>query len=172
MPSDTSFESDVFMLKVGLIYLLLVAGLYGLAASLDRDKTLLSLKHGGRALLNLLPLLLAIFALVSLIQEFLPTTLIEGLMGQGNRGLALLLGAVAGAVSVGPPLASYPIAGTLVANGAWPPAVAAFILSWISVGVLSLPFEAKIFGWRFALVRNSLTLLTAMLSGLLLGGLL
>jgi len=160
------------MVKIGLIYLLLVAGLYWLAFGRDKARILLALKNGGGTLVNLLPFLLAIFALVSLGQEFLPMQWIEGLLGPGNRALALLLGALAGAISVGPPLASYPIAGTLVANGAWPPAVAAFILSWVSVGVLSLPFEAKIFSWRFALVRNGLTLLTAMLSGLLLGGLL
>ena len=61
---------------------------------------------------------------------------------------------------------------SLLAGGAWPPAVAAFIMSWISVGVITLPFEAKIFSWRFALIRNALTLITAYFSGLLLGGLL
>lgn len=160
------------MVKIGLIYLMLVAGLYLLAFGRDKVRIVLALKNGGGALLNLLPFLLAIFALVSLGQEFLPMELIEGLLGQENSGLALLLGALAGAISVGPPLASYPIAGTLIAHGAWPPAVAAFILSFISVGILSLPFEAKIFSWRFALVRNGLTLLLAIILGLLLGGLL
>jgi uncharacterized membrane protein YraQ (UPF0718 family) len=160
------------MVKIGLVYLVLVAGLYLLAFGRDRQRIGLALKNGGGALVNLLPFLLAIFALVGLAQEFLPAELIEKLLGQQNRGLALLLGGLAGAISVGPPLAAYPIAGTLVDNGAWPPAVAAFILSWVSVGIVTLPFEAKIFSWRFALVRNGLTLLTAMLSGLLLGGLL
>jgi uncharacterized membrane protein YraQ (UPF0718 family) len=49
------------------------------------------------------------------------------------------------------------------------PAVAAFIVSWVLVGVASLPFEAKMFGWRFALLRNSLSFVIAMGIGLVMG---
>lgn len=160
------------IVSVGLIYLVLVGLLYLGALRRDREKTRAALRAGSAALVNLLPLLLAIFALVGLFQEFLPPQLIESILGSGNRSLALLLGGLLGAVSIGPPLASYPIAGSLLAEGAWPPAVAAFILSWISVGVVTLPFEAQIFTWRFALLRNGLTLMMAILSGLVLGGLL
>lgn len=157
---------------VGFIYLGLVLALYLWAARRDRQKTLAALKAGGASLWNLLPLLLAIFALVGLFEEFLPPQLIESVLGAGNHWQALILGGLLGAISIGPPLASYPLAGTLLAEGAWPPAVAAFIFSWIAVGVVTLPFEAQIFSWRFALVRNGLTLIVAILSGLLLGGLL
>ncbi len=157
---------------VGIIYLILVGLLYCWAGRRDATKTRLALASGAKSLLNLLPLLLAIFALVGLFQEFLPPQLIESVLGRENRMVSLLLGGLLGAISIGPPLASYPIAGSLLAEGAWPPAVAAFILSWIAVGVVTLPFEARIFSWRFALLRNGLTLLTAFLSGLLLGGLL
>lgn len=157
---------------VGFIYLALVIVLYLWAASRDREKTQAAVKAGWSSLTNLLPLLLAIFALVGLFQEFLPPQLIESVLGRENRFISLVLGGLLGAISIGPPLASYPIAGSLLAEGAWPPAVAAFILSWISVGIITLPFEAGIFTWRFALLRNGLTLLTAMLSGFLLGGLL
>lgn len=155
--------------NVGYIYLVLVGLAYLWAWQKDRQKTRRSLASGAQTLLNLLPLLLAIFALVGLFSEFLPPELIESVLGRGNRGVSLLLGGLLGAVSIGPPLASYPIAGSLLVEGAWPPAVAAFILSWISVGVVTLPFEAGIFSWRFALLRNGLTLLMALLTGLLLG---
>ncbi len=158
--------------SIGLIYLLLVGLGYIWAYRKNPHKAQEAIKAGGISLSNLLPLLLSIFALVGLFQEFLPPEMIESLLGQGNRGTSLLLGGLIGAVSIGPPLASYPIAGSLLSNGAWPPAVAAFIMSWISVGVVTLPFEAKIFSWRFALIRNGLTLIAALFSGLLLGGLL
>jgi uncharacterized membrane protein YraQ (UPF0718 family) len=148
---------------IGLIYLALVGSVYLWAFRCDPTKTRASLKAGSSALLNLLPLLLAIFALVGLFQEFLPAELIQSIMGSQNQFLALLSGGLLGAISIGPPLASYPIAGAL------PPAVAAFIMAWISVGILTLPFEAKIFNWRFALLRNGLTLISALFSGLLLG---
>lgn len=158
--------------NIGLLYLFLVGLVYLWAFRRDSQRGAAALRNGRAALLNLLPLLLAIFALVGLFQQFLPPQAIQALFGHGNRAVALLIGGLVGAVSLGPPLASYPIAGSLLANGAWPPAVAAFILSWISVGVVTLPFEARIFSWRFALLRNGLTLVAALFSGLLLGGLL
>ncbi len=158
--------------SIGLTYLLLVGLAYMWATKRDPQKARASITSGAGALLSLLPLLVAIFALVGLFQEFLPPEMIESILGQGNRAVSLLLGGLLGAVSLGPPLASYPIAGSMLADGAWPPAVAAFILSWISVGIVTMPFEAKVFSWRFALLRNGLTLVAALFSGLLLGGLL
>ncbi len=158
--------------SIGLIYLFLVGLTYLWAFRRDAHKAQNAIKTGAASLLNLLPLLVAIFALVGLFQEFLPPEMIESVLGKANRAAALLTGGLVGAISIGPPLASYPIAGSLLSNGAWPPAVAAFIMSWISVGVVTLPFEAGIFSWRFALLRNGLTLGAALFSGLLLGGLL
>ncbi len=158
--------------SIGLIYLVLVGFAYLWAAARDRSKTREAIRAGYASLLNLLPFLVAIFALVGLFNEFVPPRLIESFFGGESPLSSLLMGGLLGAISIGPPLASYPLAGSLLAEGAWPPAVAAFILSWISVGVVTLPFEAKIFSWRFALLRNSLTLAMALLSGILLGGVL
>lgn len=157
------------MLSVGLIYLLLISSAYLVLFSSDRPKSRQALQIGAQSLLKLLPLLIAVFGLVGLFQEFLPPQLVSTWLGEASGGLALLLGAAAGAIAIGPPLAAYPLAGSLLDAGAWPPAVAAFILSWISVGIITLPFEAQTFGARFTLLRNSISFLTAMLSGLLLG---
>ena len=157
------------MISVGLIYLLLIGSTYLILAAIDRQKTRQSLNIAGQSLLKLLPLLVAVFGLVGLFQEFLPAQLVTKWLGESSGVLALLLGASAGAVAIGPPLAAYPLAGSLIDAGAWPPAVAAFILSWISVGIITLPFEAQTFGSRFALLRNGISFIAAMLCGLLLG---
>ena len=157
------------MVYIGVFYLLLIGGAYLILFRLDRAKSRQSLRIGADSLRRLLPLLVAIFGLVGLFQEFLPPDLVSAWLGGSNRLLALLLGASAGAISIGPPLAAYPLAGSLLAAGAWPPAIAAFILSWVSVGIITLPFEAQTFGVRFALLRNGISFAAAMLSGLLLG---
>ncbi len=157
------------MISIGLIYLFLVGSCYLFLLLSDRQKTIESLKISAQTLLKLLPLLVAIFGLVGLFQEFLPTALVSQYLGEGSGVQALLIGAAAGSISIGPPLAAYPLAGSLLEAGAWPPAIAAFILSWISVGIITLPFEAATFGSRFALLRNGVCFLTAMLCGLLLG---
>lgn len=160
------------MLSVGLIYLLLIGSCYLISAFFDHQKSVQSLKIAGQSLLKLIPLLLAVFGLVGLFQEFLPQQLISQWLGESSGLLSLFIATSAGAISIGPPLAAYPLAGSLLDAGAWPPSIAAFILSWISVGIITLPFEAQTFGSRFALLRNSISFIAAMLCGLLLGMLL
>ena len=160
------------MVKVGFVYLTLIGSAYLVLLLIDRQKTRQSLKIAGQSLVKLLPLLIAIFGLVGLFQEFLPPELVTQWLGESSGVVGLLIGASAGAVAIGPPLAAYPLAGSLLDAGAWPPAIAAFILSWISVGIITLPFEAQTFGSRFALLRNGISFLAAMVSGLLLGVLL
>jgi uncharacterized membrane protein YraQ (UPF0718 family) len=157
------------MLTVSLIYLALIAIVYLVLSRIDREKTGRSLQVAWRSLWMLLPLLIAVFSLVGLFQVFLTPEQVQRAMGAGNGWLALLVGGGIGAVSIGPPLAAYPLAGSMLEAGAWPPAVAAFIVSWISVGVVTLPFEAATFSLRFALLRNVVNFGLALLIGLLLG---
>ena len=157
------------MFYVGLTYLLLVGSAHLILRRRNREKSRQALQIAASSLRRILPLLLAIFGLVGLFQEFLPPDLVSAWLGSSYRALALLLGTCAGAISIGPPLAAYPLAGSLLAAGAWPPAIAAFILSWVTVGVGTLPFEAQTFGARFALMRNGISFVAAMVCGLLLG---
>lgn len=159
------------MLKTGFVYLVIISALYLLGYRRDREKTVLSLVAARQTLLRMAPLLFAIFALIGLFQEFVPPELIRGWLGADNHLLALLNGGLIGAVAIGPPVAAFPIAGSFIETGAWPPAAAAFIVSWVSVGVVTLPVEARVFGWRFALWRNLITFIAALLIGLLIGGL-
>ncbi|MDA3904349.1 MAG: permease [Desulfuromusa sp.] len=157
------------MFSVGLIYLIIIIICYTILWPIDRTKVLQSLRLSWQSLFKLLPFLIAIFGLVGLFQEFIPPELIALFLGKSSGLISLVISSFAGAVSIGPPLAAYPLAETLLKAGAWPPAIAAFIFSWISVGVITMPFEAATFGPRFALLRNGITLIAAMLSGLILG---
>jgi len=159
------------MLTTGLIYLVLVTLLYLLAFRRNPQKGHTSLLAARQTLFRMAPLLLAIFALIGLFQEFVSTDVIQTWLGAENHFLSLLNGGLIGAVAIGPPVAAFPIAGSFIETGAWPPAAAAFIVSWVSVGVVSLPVEAHVFGWRFALWRNLITFIAALLIGLLIGGL-
>lgn len=160
------------MTPVGYVYLALIGLVYLVALRRDRTKAWQSLQAAGRSLRSLIPLLLAVFGLVGLFEVFLPRPLIEHWLGAASGGVSLLAGGLLGAIAIGPPAAAFPLAGSLLQAGAWAPAVAAFIVSWLLVGIVTLPFEASIFGPRFALVRNSLCLAAALAIGLLIGALL
>lgn len=159
------------MIKTGLTYLALITLLYLIGFRKDADKGRLSLVTARQTLWRMTPLLLSIFALIGLFQEFIPAEMIQAWLGSQNRFLSLLNGGLIGAVAIGPPVAAFPIAGSFIDTGAWPPAAAAFIVSWVSVGIITLPVEAHVFGWRFTLYRNFITFLAALLIGLLIGGL-
>ncbi len=160
------------MFSIGLLYLVIIACCYLLLWPVDRNKVIQSLNLSRKSLLKLLPFLIAIFGLVGLFQEFIPPEQITRFLGKSSGLFSLLVSTAAGAISIGPPLAAYPLAKTLLNAGAWPPAIAAFIFSWISIGVITLPFEAATFGGRFALIRNGISIIAAMLCGLILGFLL
>ncbi len=157
------------MQSVGLIYLLLVTASFLVCSCVSRQKTVRSLQAAGESFVKVLPLLAAIFGLIGLFEAFLPPQRIEAALGAASGWGALLAGGLVGAVAIGPPVAAFPLAGSLLSAGAWAPAVAAFIVAWISVGVVTLPFEAQVFGWRFALARNGLTFVVALLTGLVVG---
>jgi len=157
------------MFKVSLIYFLLVATAYFILGRADRQKTRQSLQKARKTLFKMLPLLAAVFGLVGLFQVYLSPEQVQQAMGADNGLLSLLIGGLLGSVSIGPPLAAYPLAGSMLDAGAWAPAVSAFIVSWISVGVVTLPFEAATFSLRFALLRNGVNFCLALLIGLLLG---
>lgn len=160
------------MFKVGIIYLIIISTAYLILQRVDRGKTLLSLQVAARSLRKLIPLLIAVFGMVGLFQVFLSPAQVEQALGASNGWMSLFLGASLGAVSIGPPLAAYPLAGSMLDARAWPPAVAAFVITWISIGVITLPFEASVFSIRYALLRNGIGFVVAMLVGLLLGALL
>lgn len=153
----------------GLVYLSLVTTAYGVVAIRSPKKAPAAARAGMKQLGAILPTFLAVFGIVGLFEVFVPPAMIQQWLGEASGVASLFVGASVGSVAAGPPPAAYPIAATLLRGGAWPPAIAAFIVSWVLVGIASLPFEAKIFGWRFALLRNGISFVAAMLIGLGVG---
>ncbi|MGB6020522.1 MAG: permease, partial [Sulfurimonadaceae bacterium] len=74
-----------------------------------------------------------------------------------------LVGTFGGGVSVGQPFLSYIIGGELLKEGISLYAVTAFILSFVTLGLVQLPLEYSLFGMRFTLIRNLLSLIFALL---------
>lgn len=157
------------MTFIGLIYLAIIIIAYLLLSRSSTEKTRRSLKISVESFVKMTPLLLAIFALIGLFEQFVSPAWIESRFGEEAGLMALLTGAGMGSIAIGPPLAAFPLAGTLLDNGAWPSAVATFIVAWISVGIVTLPFEIEVFGLRFTLLRNSLAFASALLIGLCIG---
>jgi uncharacterized membrane protein YraQ (UPF0718 family) len=154
---------------IGLGYLALAALGYLVTAGKSREKARAAARNAAQSFGNVAPTFLAVFGLVGLLNVFVPPSVVTRFLGEQGGIVSLLMGDVLGSLAAGPPVAAYPVAASLLKSGAWAPGVATFIVSWTLVGFISIPFEAGIFGIRFAVARNLISFLFAMIIGLLMG---
>ena len=109
-----------------------------------------------------LPVLLGVVLLLGLFKMYVSSELISSVFtGELLRDTAL--GSMIGSISAGNPITSYIIGGELLKEGVSLFAVTAFIAAWVTVGVIQLPAEAAILGKRFALTRNALSFIFAII---------
>ena len=159
---------------VNIFDLILVAlAAIALASSWIKDskKTKSAVKVSTKSFLSVLPFFLAVFALIGLIEVFVPRNSVVAFLGTSRGVLAPILAAVVGGIMTGPPAAVYPLAGFLLHQHASVAAVATFVVAWIAVGTVSVPLEVKLLGTRFALTRWILTLILSIGVGVLMGSL-
>ena len=112
-----------------------------------------------------LPILTGVLLLINLLDPILQTRYAQWFTG--NYLLDPLIGALAGSISFGIPITSYIAGGELLAKGVSLLAVTAFIMAWSTVGIVMLPLEASFLGRRFALARNGLNFVFALLIAVL-----
>ena len=115
-----------------------------------------------KTLVMISPMLLAVIGLIGLFKTYITPEMLHTLFN-GSVLHDMLMGVGLGGVSVGQPFLSYIIGGELLDEGASFYGVTAFILAFVTLGVVQLPLEFAIFGFRFALLRNLLSLLFAFL---------
>lgn len=127
----------------------------------DRSRTLAAVRSAAASFAKLLPTIAAMMLLVGLITALVSPSAMARLLGpaSGASGVALALG-IGSAVML-PSFVAFPLAGSLLKAGAGYPQVAAFLGTVMAVGVATLPLEARTLGWRAAILRNALALVTA-----------
>lgn len=109
-----------------------------------------------------LPVLIGVILLLGLFKVYISSGLISSIF-TGKLFRDTLIGSTIGSISAGNPITSYIIGGELLKEGVSLFAVTAFITAWVTVGIIQLPAEASILGRRFALTRNVLSFLFAIL---------
>ncbi|NCO42383.1 MAG: permease [Armatimonadetes bacterium CG_4_10_14_3_um_filter_66_18] len=152
-----------------MIALWILTGIALLASLMvSRAKTRAAVAKGLRMLWNITPLLVAVLAVVSLALAGIGSeALRRGLSGSGPLAFWTAIGI--GSVALIPGFIAYPLAGVLRAQGASVAVLAAFITSLMMVGVLTLPVEARFFGWRVSVIRNALAFVGAIVVAALMG---
>lgn len=121
-----------------------------------------SLKSFYRAL----PILIGVLLLTGLFYSFISKEILLKLF-QGNPLIDSFFGAVTGSILAGNPITSYILGGELLKQGVSLIAVTAFLVSWVTVGIVQLPAEAMLLGKRFAITRNILSFFFAIIAAII-----
>ena len=131
-----------------------------------KNKIKQSIIKSGRMLWNTSPLILGTVLLVSLIITLIPSSFYLKIF-QGNIILDPIIGSTIGSISAGNPIISYIIGGELLNKGINLIAVTAFIVAWVTVGIIQFPAESMILGKKFALLRNILSFIFSIIVALI-----
>ncbi|MDF1521206.1 MAG: hypothetical protein P1P87_00120 [Trueperaceae bacterium] len=137
--------------------------------SRDRTKTAQAPRIARRSATGLLPTLLLILVLIALMLAFVPPATIGRLVGSGSGVAGVGIAGFLGSVLHIPALLAFPLGASFLRSGASTTVVAVFITTLTMVGLVTLPLEIELLGRRFALLRNGLSLVAALLIGLFVG---
>jgi uncharacterized membrane protein YraQ (UPF0718 family) len=138
----------------------------------SREKTAASLRVSLKFIRSMaLPTLLIIW-MIGFILAILPPEIISRMIGRGAGFEGIALAAVAGSIVLIQAFIAFPMAGSLLRQGANVGAIAAFVTTLVMVGIVTLPLEAKYFGKKFAFWRNFLSFLFALMIALIMGAVL
>ncbi len=129
------------------------------------DLKLASLK-AFKSLWNSLPILLGVILLISIVRALLPAKAFMTVFGK-NKVLDVFIGDLVGSVFAGNPVTSYVLGGELLKQGVSLLAVTAFLVAWVTVGVVQLPAESMLLGKKFAIVRNLTAFVMAIIVALI-----
>ncbi len=115
-----------------------------------------------------LPIMIGILLLVNLLGPFLEKNASN--IFTGNLFFDPLIGALMGSISFGIPITSFIVGGELLSQGVSLVAVTAFVLAWSTVGVAMLPLEIVNLGRKFAITRNLICFVFAIVIAVLTVG--
>ena len=120
---------------------------------MQKEKLNEAIKKSARAIWKALPIIIGVILLISLANALIPKSLYTTLF-KGNYFLDPFIGSLIGSILAGNPVTSYVLGGELLTQGISLIAVTAFLVAWVTVGLVQLPAEAMLLGKKFAITRN------------------
>jgi len=124
-----------------------------------------SIFRAAKSLWNTLPIIFGTILLFSLIITIIPKSFYLSIFN--NSIFDPILGSLVGSISAGNPITSYILGGEFLEQGVGLMAVTAFLVAWVTVGVIQLPAESIILGKKFAILRNLTSFIFAMIVAIL-----
>ncbi len=138
----------------------------------SKEKTMKAFKIGQKAFLKTLPSILLVVGIVGLTLGLLTPEIIASFIGEEAGFIGTIVAAVLGAVTLIPSIVAFPLAGSLLENGASLTTMSAFVTTLVMVGFVTMPMEIKILGKKFTFLRNGLSFIFALVIAAIMGVLL
>ena len=128
-----------------------------------------SINNSWKSIWKATPIILVVISLISLIMSFISKENISNLFT--GSFFDIFTGSFIGSLLAGNPITSYIISGELLRNGVSLIAVTAFLVAWVTVGLIQMPAEIDILGKKFAIYRNLSSFIWAMIVAVVVVGL-
>lgn len=135
----------------------------------NKKKTFAAMKKSKSMMGNMLSEIIAIIFLIGLVLTFIPPETIKSVLGSANAYLSTVISALIGSITLIPAFVAFPLVGSLVDAGASIVPAVAFLTTLTMVGVVTFPLEKKEFGTKFAVTRNVLSFVFAIIIALTMG---
>ena len=148
------------------IFLIIVAGIYLIAAIVNIDLAKSALAEFIFLLKKIIPVLILVFALMLLSNFFLDAKKIKKLAGESAGAKGWFVAVVAGILSSGPIYMWYPLLADLKEKGMKDGFIAAFLYNR-AVKIPMLPMMIYYFGWPFTVILTGYMILFSIINGVL-----
>ncbi|WIF95380.1 permease [Caminicella sporogenes] len=156
---------DIFTLAFWIITLIL----FLISIKKDKKKIIDSMKMSRNMMKNMMGEIIGILFLIGLILSFIPPETIKNYMGGNHIFISTFISALVGSITLIPAFVAFPLVGSLVDKGASIMPAAAFLTTLTMVGIVTFSLEKREFGLKFALTRNTLSFIFAVLISLVMG---
>jgi len=120
---------------------------------MNKKKLKESIKNAGKSLWNSFPILIGVILLISMVNALIPASFYSTIF-KNNNLLDSVIGSIIGSIFAGNPITSYVLGGEFLNQGINLIAITAFLVSWVTVGIVQLPAESIMLGKKFAILRN------------------
>ncbi len=135
----------------------------------DKKRTMMAMKKSKGMMKNMIGEIIAIIFLIGLVLSFVPPEMIKNYLGSSETSFTVVIAALAGSVTLIPAFVAFPLVGSLVDAGASIVVAVAFLTTLTMVGIVTFPLEEKKFGFRFAILRNTLSFGFAIVIAIVMG---
>ncbi len=130
------------------------------------DRTKKIFKNTAKTFLKMMPVLIGVMALMAMVMVIIPADKLTSIF-TGNTFIDPVIGALLGSILSGNPIISYVIGNEFMQSGISTTAIVAFMVTWVTVGIVQAPAEMLVFNKRFTIFRNIIAFVSAVIIAIL-----